>query len=333
MTSIPGRCHFDDHGWLQGPIEITHMLSPNRYDAGFADNARGLVQHTEDGYEAGTIATFMSPASQVSAFFAVGEDGSVTQFLPVGQGYQAWAQAAGNQAWRSCECEDKTLTGQPMTPPQIAAFAQILEACSAYDGFPLQVTDDPVKGTGLITHGDGGAAWGGHTECPGSVRKAQRPAIIELAQQIRRPPQEPVQSPGGQPLVALAAAWGTSAAAILRETIRNSAGGVMPAPLAAYVSAGDLAHADLAAGVTLFISGTLDDTVPPSGGYAWLTEGLAPLSWLAGHGDTTLALLLEATIAKYGTFDAILAAYLDAGDLTGAVIPAGAQLWVPEAAF
>jgi hypothetical protein len=190
------KCHFDADGWLRGAIAITHYTSPNHYASGFADKARGMVQHTEDGYDAGTIATFMNPAAQVSAFFGVGEAGDAQQFLPVGRGYAAWAQGAGNGAWRSCECEDKTRTGDPMTAPQMTAFAQILEACSAYDGFPLQITDDPVSGRGLITHGDGGAAWGGHFQCPGDVRKSQRPQIIALAMSIRQgtasPPPPPV---------------------------------------------------------------------------------------------------------------------------------------------
>ena len=182
--TVPGKCHFDADGWLRGPISITHYLSPNHYASGFDGPARGMVQHTEDGYTAGTEATFMDPATEVSAFFGVGEDGAAQQFLPLGHRFVAWAQESGNPYWRSCECEDKTRTGQPMTPPQVAAFAQILEACSAYDGFPLQITND-VHGTGLITHGDGGVEWGNHPDCPGPVRKAQRPAIVKLAQAIR----------------------------------------------------------------------------------------------------------------------------------------------------
>src|ERR1700729_4296970 len=123
--AFPGRCHFDADGWVQGPIAITHMMSPNHYPSGFAGSARGMVQHTEDGYTAGTIATFMSPAAQGSAFFGVSEDGTAQQFLPLGQGYVAWAEEAGNSSWRSCECEDKTQAGQPMTPAQVATFAQI----------------------------------------------------------------------------------------------------------------------------------------------------------------------------------------------------------------
>jgi peptidoglycan hydrolase-like protein with peptidoglycan-binding domain len=180
------KCHFDADGWLQGPIKITHLMTPNRWPSGFATKARGLVQHTEDGFEAGTVATFMNKASEASAFFSVDELGNAHQYLPVGHGYRAWAQAAGNTDWRSCECEDKTRTGDPMTQPQIVAFAQILEACSAYDGFPLQITDDPANGHGLITHGDGGVNWGNHPDCPGSTRKAQRPQIVALAMSIRQ---------------------------------------------------------------------------------------------------------------------------------------------------
>ena len=178
------RCHFDANGWLQGPISITHLLTPNRYNSGFSHHGKGVVLHTEAGYEAGTVATFMDPAAEVSAFCSVGITGAVHQYLPVGHGYVAWTQMAGNPEWRGVECEDQTHPSTPLTKAQITAFAQILEAFSAYDGFPLQITDS-VDGTGLGWHGMGGAAWGGHFDCPGDVRKAQRPQIVALAMAIR----------------------------------------------------------------------------------------------------------------------------------------------------
>jgi N-acetylmuramoyl-L-alanine amidase len=180
---MTGRCHIDADGLLRGPINITHLLSPNRA-SGFNEPARGAVLHTEAGYEAGTVATFMNPANQVSAFFSVGDQGEVHQYMPVGHGDVAWTQAGGNYQWRGIECEDLTNPGNPLTAAQLTSFAQVFEALSAHDGFPLQVTDD-TSGHGLIWHGAGGQAWGGHTECPGDVRKAQRPAIIELARAIR----------------------------------------------------------------------------------------------------------------------------------------------------
>jgi hypothetical protein len=193
------KCHFDGNGWLQGPIRITHLSSPN-HGSGFG-TGRGVVMHTEAGYEAGTVETFMNPAAQVSAFFSIAQDGSCHQYVPVGRGLTAWSQAEGNSAWRGIEDEDRTNPAIPLTAAQLTTFAQILEACSEYDGFPLQITDS-VGGTGLICHGDGGAAWGGHYNCPGNVRKAQRPQIIALAKQIRAgggnvPPPTPTPAPSG----------------------------------------------------------------------------------------------------------------------------------------
>lgn len=235
MTAVPGKCHFDADGWLQGPISITHLMTPN-HGTGFAQHGRGVVFHTEDGFEAGTVATFMNKANQVSSFFSVSSAGSCHQFLPVGQGYVAWSQAAGNEAWRGIEDEDGTHPSVPMTAAQLATFAQILEACAGFDGFPLQITDDPVNGTGLITHGDGGTAWGGHFGCPGDVRKAQRPAIITLARQIRSGGTNvTVTADGKQSLHQIAAAAGIQAAHMLRITAITD--GSFPPDVADYVNA------------------------------------------------------------------------------------------------
>jgi hypothetical protein len=180
------RCHFDADGWLEGPISISHHMTPNRYNSGFAGHARGVVQHTEDGFEAGTFATFMDTSSQVSAFFSIGEDGTAHQYLPVGRGYVAWAEEAGNPNWYSCECEDKKRSATtPMTEIQVTTFAQIYSALAERDGFGYAVPDDTQHGHGLITHGDGGAAWGGHPDCPGKIRKAQRPEILARARAVR----------------------------------------------------------------------------------------------------------------------------------------------------
>ena len=69
------RCHFDSDGWLQGPIRITHAVPEPRDGFG---TGRGVVLHTEDGFEAGTVATFMNAANQVSAFFSIAGDGAAT---------------------------------------------------------------------------------------------------------------------------------------------------------------------------------------------------------------------------------------------------------------
>ena len=204
------RCHFDADGWLQGPIKIQHLLSPN-HGTGFG-TGRGVVMHTEAGFEAGTVETFMNPANKVSAFFSVAQDGSGHQYVPVGKGLTAWSQAAGNEAWRGIEDEDRTHPSIPLTDAQVKFFAQVLEACSAFDGFPLQVTDS-TGGQGLILHSDGGVNWGNHPDCPGPVRAAQRPAIIALAKAIRAGAAAgPFRhtAPGGQSLAQIAAARNTT---------------------------------------------------------------------------------------------------------------------------
>jgi hypothetical protein len=248
------RCHFDADGWLQGPINISHHMTPNHYDTGFAARAKGLVQHTEDGGRPGTFATFMDAGSSRSAFFSVGEDGTVHQYLPVGRGYVAWAEKEGNPNWYSCECEDKGDTSVPMTPTQLTAVAQILEACSARDGFPLQITDD-VNGTGLITHGDGGAAWGDHPDCPGTVRKAQRPQLITLAKAIRDGQAISVWTAEGQlSLNDLASQkLHNQVSMVLRLTAEHSPGGLYPPPLATYLNGVFAADTvDVPAGITLY---------------------------------------------------------------------------------
>ena len=245
MTGL--RCHFDADGWLQGPLRITHLLTPN-HGTGFG-TGRGVVFHTEAGFEQGTVATFMNPANQVSAFFSIAQSGACHQYVPVGRGFTAWSQEAGNEAWRGIEDEDGTHPSVPLTQAQITTFAQIFEACSAFDGFPLQVTDDPVGGHGLILHSDGGNSWGGHFSCPGSVRAAQRPQIIALAKGIRSggTPASPAKqatvpqvrawtTAGMSSLAQLAKDHRTTPAVILQLTVRNSPGGVLGAEEAAFVN-------------------------------------------------------------------------------------------------
>lgn len=247
MTSL--RCHFDADGWLQGPIKITHLMTPNR-GTGFG-TGRGVVMHTEAGFEAGTVATFMNKANQVSAFFSIAQDGSCHQYVPVGKGLTAWSQAAGNAAWRGIEDEDQTHPSTPLTPAQVTTFAQILEACSAFDGFPLQVTDN-VDGQGLILHSDGGQAWGGHLQCPGPVRAAQRPQIVALAMSIRQggavtPSPRKWVTAGQSSLATLAKDQKTTPAVILQLTAQRS-----PAPL----------PVELAAYLNGVFGGTVDVTKP-----------------------------------------------------------------------
>lgn len=205
--AVPGKLAIDRTGRITGPARIEYnspFPTRNGTPGEGSPSMMGVVMHTEVGNEAGTIATFNNPASQASAFFAIGQDGAIWQFGPVGQNWAAWAQVDGNPMWYSIEDADNTHPSIPLTGAQITAFAQILECLSAFAGFPLQVSDS-VNVRGLGWHGMGGVAWGNHPNCPGDVRKAQRPAIIALAKEIRAgvaPPPEPMEGvlvtlPGG----------------------------------------------------------------------------------------------------------------------------------------
>lgn len=191
--TIPGKLSVDRTGRITGPISIEYN-SPfpvaNGTPGAGSPRMMGVVMHTMVGDLASADATFNNPASQVSAFFGIGQDGHVKQWGPVGRNWMAWAQMAGNAQWYSIEHADHGNPDNPLTPAQITASAQLVECLSAFAGFPLAVTDSPhIKGYG--THSMGGAAWGGHT-CPDlpplHIRSAQRQAIIDLAKQIRNPP-------------------------------------------------------------------------------------------------------------------------------------------------
>lgn len=157
----------------------------------------GTVMHTMVGDLPGTIAVFNNSNYQASAHFGIAQDGLIHQFGPVGKGWCAWAQVAGNDSWYSIEHADGGNPDTPLTAAQITASAQLVECLSAFAGFPLQISDSPsVKGYGA--HFMGGAGWGGHT-CPDlppkHVRSAQRAVILSEAAAIRNPPAAPPAQP------------------------------------------------------------------------------------------------------------------------------------------
>jgi N-acetyl-anhydromuramyl-L-alanine amidase AmpD len=183
---VPGRLEVDGDGRVTGPATISHNSPwPCRNGTpGGSGKMHGVVLHTEDGYEQGTIQWFNNSAAQASAFFAVGTDGAIWQFGPLGANWAAWAQVDGNANWYSIEDADNRDPSVPLTEAQITAVAQLVELLSRYAGFKLQVTDSTdVQGLGV--HSMGGQAWGGHLQCPGPVRAAQRHTIIALARDIR----------------------------------------------------------------------------------------------------------------------------------------------------
>lgn len=244
--STPGRCHIDPaSGKLTGPANIvyndpwpTRNCTPGGFGVAF-----GGVVHTEVGREHSVIAEFNNPAAQASAFFSIGMDGAIHQYMPLGKNLMAWTQMAGNPHYRGVEHEDRGNPATPMTDAQLTASAQVFEAMSAFDGWPLAATSNPSGGHGILFHSDGGAAWGAHA-CPGPVRMKQREEIIRRARALRNPPPDPatpireyrsITTDGKTTLHDLAAPSGVGPAGVLRLTAEHY--GAFPAVTAAWLNA------------------------------------------------------------------------------------------------
>lgn len=186
MTA-PGKLKVDTaSGRVTGPANLAYNNPWPCVNGKTGSGAMmGVVMHTMVGDLPGTVSWFNNPKAQASAHFGIAQDGAIHQFGPIGKGWIAWAQAAGNAGWYSIEHADGGKPANPLTAAQITASAQILECLSAFAGFPLEISNSTsVKGYGW--HGMGGAAWGGHLNCPGDVRKAQRAQVIALAASIRQ---------------------------------------------------------------------------------------------------------------------------------------------------
>lgn len=152
--------------------------TPNKRTDGMVE-VRGLVLHIQQGTEQGSEAWFKNPKSQASSHFLNPKTGGLRQLVDTKD--RAWAEADGNAHWISLE--DEGYAGDSLTASQVENAAQLLAWLHTEYAVPLQSTDDP-NGKGLGWHGMGGAAWGGHTGCPGDPIKAQRPVIIARAKAI-----------------------------------------------------------------------------------------------------------------------------------------------------
>jgi hypothetical protein len=248
----PPRLRIDPaDGKLKGPAPVTYNTPwpTKNCTAGGFGKAFGGVVHTEVGFEHSVIHEFNDPAAKASAFFSITMGGHIHQYMPLGFDYAAWTQVAGNAHYRGVEHEDDGDPNKPLTPAQLAASAQVFEAMSAFDGWPLAATDNPSGGRGIIFHADGGAAWGGH-DCPGPVRERQRPALIATAQAIRAgtPGQKFWPTDGVASFAEVAKVHGVKPRLLLRHNGGPSR--PYPAGLGDYLDAGNL-KAPMPAGIRL----------------------------------------------------------------------------------
>lgn len=163
----PAADNFGDGDWVE------------RETADRMTGHRGVVLHIAEGTYAGTISWERNAASDVSSHFVSAKDGRAAQLVDTDD--RPWTQGAGNSEWLSIEFEG--YSGQTLTAQQLEFAARVLAKAHQVYGVPLQLADSP-SGRGLGWHGMGGAAWGGHTNCPGAPIVAQRPAIIARAKAI-----------------------------------------------------------------------------------------------------------------------------------------------------
>lgn len=143
------------------------------------DRVLGMVVHIMDGSLEGTQSWFDNPESSSSSHFGTGRDGQLRQWVDTKD--RAWAQGTGNHDYVSVENEG--LGGQNLTAAQIEDNAQVYAWLHRVYSVPYKLADAPGE-QGIGWHGMGGAAWGGHYDCPGSKIVAQRQQILDRAKQI-----------------------------------------------------------------------------------------------------------------------------------------------------
>lgn len=166
---------------MPGAVWIGPTVNEN---PGAEGTVYGLVLHIQQGTEAGTESWERDPASQVSSHFLTPKSGGLRQMVDTAD--KAWCEVAGNTHWISIECEG--MSGEALTDAQVTACAQLLAWLHEAYAVPLAPASNPNAATvaqgGLGYHSMGGAAWGGHYDCPGLPIIAQRALICARAASI-----------------------------------------------------------------------------------------------------------------------------------------------------
>ena len=116
-----------------------------------------ITLHIMAGYRAGTDATFLNPATKVSATYGIGRDGAVHQY--VRESDTAWADAntLSNQTGISIEHEGGLPQQQPVSDAEIEASARLCADISRRHGLG-RLWHDGIRGNVYL-----------HREIPGST--------------------------------------------------------------------------------------------------------------------------------------------------------------------
>lgn len=145
----------------------------------------GLVLHVQEG-NGGLSGWFNNPASGASSTWWVSKTGALEQYVDAD--ICAWAQGSGNSTYNSVETEG--FHTEPLTAAQESTLAALYAWGATTYGWPLVLAETPgARGFGW--HGMGGSAWGGHTGCPGDLRKSRRGPILAQIGTPTPPPEPP----------------------------------------------------------------------------------------------------------------------------------------------
>ena len=251
--------------------EQAQWVGPTPNVSGPMSQQRGMVLHVMQGSLVGSIAWGKNPASQVSFHFGTSKAGACQQLVDTD--VTAWTQGGGNGSWVSVENED--FSGNPLNAAQLENVAQLYARGVREYSWPYTLADSPT-GRGLGYHAMGGAAWGGHFDCPGAPIIAQRQAILDRARKINQEP-----SPTEDEMTAHRVRSGAPDGSIYFAPGYQTPTGKMAA--FGLDGPGDASYAafplvQLAAGVTVAGSGRYDVSAPvawPAGGTG---GGAVPLS-------------------------------------------------------
>lgn len=135
----------------------------------------GLVLHVQEG-NGGLSGWFNNPSSSASSTYWVSKAGALEQYVECET--VAWAQGNGNSTYQSIETEGYHT--EPLTAAQESTLARLYAWGATTFGWANALAEAPGQ-AGFGWHGMGGSAWGGHTGCPGDLRKPRRRPILDVA--------------------------------------------------------------------------------------------------------------------------------------------------------
>lgn len=137
-----------------------------------------LVNHIQVGY--GDLFGYYNRDNGFnSANLWLAQDGTLVQYASLD--IITWTQADGNTYGVSCECEG--VVSEPLTYAQMNSFARLYSDLINAGKLPLHMCQS-IAENGLAYHRLGGRAWSPDLHsCPGDIRIAQLPTIIDMISQ------------------------------------------------------------------------------------------------------------------------------------------------------